>query len=164
MASVTLGVRARGCERRLLHRSGGDSLALRAAALGVSCVCCNGCGPPKGSNGEQGPDGAKSAKAFFTLTSAFAKASAVALRAMADKTADRPSLSHQAERPAGGRGGFTLTPSLSHPGRGVYETASKPYGSDGSITDEYGLCQYILTPRLNLQRVNLSFPRSGCGP
>ena len=24
--------------------------------------------PPKGSNGEQGPDGAKSAKAFFTLT------------------------------------------------------------------------------------------------
>jgi hypothetical protein len=31
----------------------------------------------------------------FTLASASAKASAVALRAMADKTADRPSLSHK---------------------------------------------------------------------
>jgi len=89
---------------------------------------------PKGSNGEQGPDGDKSAKAFFTLTSAFAKASAVALRAMADKTADRPSLSHLAtsSRPR-------------RQGRGGYETASKPYGADGRIADEFGVCQYILT-------------------
>jgi len=65
-----------------MYRTGRDSLALRSADLGVTCVCCNGCAPLKGSNGEQGPDGNKSAKAFFTLTSAFAKA-----------TADRPSLS-----------------------------------------------------------------------
>ena len=30
--------------------------------------------------------------------------------------------------------------------RGGYETASKPYGSDGSIPEEFGVCQYILKP------------------
>ena len=69
----------------------------------------------------------------FTLTSAFAKASAVALRAMADKTADRPSLSRSTQRLSTG-----------HRGRGGYETACKPYGSAGSIADEFGRCKGIL--------------------
>ena len=73
--------------------------------------------PPKGSNGEQGPDGANSAKAFFTLTSAFA------LRA----TADRPSLCPFDRLRA------------SIKGEGV---ASNPYGADGSIAEELGVCQW----------------------
>jgi len=73
------------------------------SSIMVSCACCNGCAPPKGSNGEQGPDGDKAAKPF--------------------SPSPLPS-------PIQGEGG--------------HETTSKPYGADGSIAEEYGVCQYIL--------------------
>jgi len=33
-----------------------------------------------------------------------------------------------------------------HQGRGGCKTATNPYGADGRIADEYGVCQYILAP------------------
>ena len=47
---------------------------------------------------------------------------------------------------------FTLTPTLSRQGRGGYETASNPFGTDRSIAEEMGRCKWILATLLHLRR------------
>ena len=135
-----------------MNRSGGDSVGLRSADLGVSCACCNGCAPPKGSNGEQGPDGNErpAQPSPFGLRRVSAALRQAGRRTRQRSPSPYPLPRHGRASIKGEGGSPSPLPSPppragKHRGRGGYETASKPYGAEGRIADEYGVCQYILT-------------------
>ena len=99
----------------------------------MSCACCNGCAPPRGSNGEQGPQRGPTANKD---PKGVQRRTGTRRRRAPRKRGGEPGkgLPHPFPLPRHGRASIK--------GEGV---TSKPYGADGSIADGFGVCQYILT-------------------